>query len=245
MRPNRLVPTIAISALLVAGAAFATVAAPAMHIGAFAAAAAKATPSPNSHTAKAQARCDSFVADLAKRLKTNPDNLKAQVKGAIDDQLAAAVKDGTLNQQQADAIKKKVDASKGCHDLPSFGSRHRGRGPGIHGLKDILGAAATALNVTPATLQADVMAGKTLQQIAPAGMTQDQFDTAFKAALSKVLDPQVAANKITAARETAEINEALKVAGMLWNHPLPHMGGFGGEHAPGHPAPGAAPPPIQ
>ncbi|MGI8609613.1 MAG: hypothetical protein ACR2MY_10375 [Candidatus Dormibacteria bacterium] len=247
MRPNRLLPTAAIATLVVAAAAFATVAAPAMHLGAFAAAARPAA-SPSPH-AKAQARCDSFVADLAKRLNTNSDNLKKQVKGAIDDQVAAAVKDGTITQAQADAITKKVDASKGCRDLPSFagprGPRSPGR-PGMGGLKDILGAAASALKVDPAALQADVMAGKTLQQVAPAGMTQAQFDTAFKAELAKVLDPQVTAKKITAAQEADEIAEAVKVADMLWATPIPHMGGFG-KHAfgrPGAPVPGSAPPPA-
>ncbi|HEV1997472.1 MAG TPA: hypothetical protein VGR61_04995, partial [Candidatus Dormibacteraeota bacterium] len=176
MRPNRLLPVLAITVLVVVGAAFATVAAPAMHIGAFAAAAAKTTPA--APASKAQARCDSFVANLAKRLHTDPANLKTQVKGAIDDQVTQAVKDGTINQKQADAIKKKVDGSQGCHDLPSFGGHHRG-GSHLEAFNEILGAAAAALKVTPEVLKADVMSGKTLQQVAP-GMKQADFDSAFK-----------------------------------------------------------------
>ncbi len=259
MRPNRVIPTAAIAVLVFLGAAFATVAAPAMHLGAFAAAASKPSPSPSAGAAraKAQARCDSFVADLAGRLKTSPANLKTQVKAAIDDQLTQAVKDGTLTQQQADAMKKKVDAVQGCQSLPSFAHHGKGGfGPhggigGLDGLKDVIGAAASALNVTPAALQADVMAGKTLQQVAPAGMTQAQFDTAFRAALAKVLDPQVAAKKITSQQETDEVNEAVKVADMLWNHSVPSMGAFGAKHAFGGHGPGGPerqappPPPIQ
>ena len=242
MRPGRLLPALAVAVVLVVGAAFATIAAPAMHIGAFAAAATKPSPSPNARSARAQQYCDSFLADLAGKLGTTPANLKTKVKAAIDDQVAQAVKNGDLTQAQADAIKKKVDAAQGCQSIPSLTPRLGRRGPGLGDLKEVLGAAATALAVTPATLQADVMAGKTLQQVAPAGMTQAQFDAAFRAALAKVLDPQVTAKKITAQQETNETNEAVKFADHLWGTPIPHMGGFGGTRGFGRPAaPGAGP----
>lgn len=235
MRPNRLLPTLAIAAVVAFGVGFATVAAPAMHLGAFAAAAAKPTPTPsNSAKVKAQARCDAFVNDLAGKLKTSAANLKTQVKAAIDDQIAQAVKDGTMTQKAADALKKKVDAAQGCQGLPSFTAR-RGFAPRMEALKDIVGAAATALNVTPAALQADIMSGKTLQQVAPAGMTQQKFDDAFTAALHKILDPRVAAKTMTTAQETKEIDESIKIANRLWSTPLPHFGGTR------HAAPGTAP----
>ena len=242
MRPTRLFPALAIAAVIVVGAAFATIAAPTMRLGAFAVAATKSSPSPNARAAKAQQYCDSFVADLAKKLGTSPSNLRTQVKATIDDQVDQAVKNGGLTQSQADAIKKRVDAAQGCRALPSLGGFMGRAGSRIESLKGVVGAAATALNVTPAALQADVMSGKTLQQVAPANMTQAQFDAAFKAALAKTLDPQVTANQITSQQETDEINEAIKVADRLWSTPIPQMGGFGGRRGFfGRLAPGAGP----
>jgi hypothetical protein len=246
MRPNRLLPALAVTALLVIGVFFGSVAAPAMHLGAFAAAAAKPSPSASANpqaanAAKAKARCDAFVNDLAGKLKTSSANLKAQVKAAIDDQIDQAVKDKTLTQAQADALKKKVAASQGCQGLPSLTAPRRGFGRGMEALKDVVGAAASALNLTPAALQADIMAGKTLQSVAPAGMTQQAFDTAFTAALKKVLDPKVTAKTITATQETAEVNEAVKIADKLWSTPMTPPGGFGGKRGFGRPGPGGPP----
>ena len=239
MRPNRLMPTLGIAGVLLVGAAIGSFAAPA--IGAFAAAAAKPSPSPSASTgkAKAQAACDSFVASLAAKLKTTPANLKTQVKATIDEQIQQAVTNGKMTQAQADALKKKVDASQGCQGLQPFaGTRPRG-GFGMEALTDVIGAAATALKIDPATLKTDIMSGKSLQQVAPAGMTQAQFDTAFKAALAKVLDPKVTAKTITQAQETAEIDESVKIADRLWSNPLPGPGAFAGKRGFGRPAPGA------
>jgi len=242
MRPSRLVPALAIAAVIVVGAAFATIAAPTMHLGAFAAAATKSSPTPNARGARAQQYCDSFVADLARRLGTSASNLKTQVKATIDDQVDQAVKNGDLTKTQADAIKKRVDAAQGCRSLPSLGGPMGRVGSRVESLKGVVGAAATALNITPAALQVDVMSGKTLQQVAPTNMTQAQFDAAFKAALAKTLDPQVTANQITSQQETDEINEAIKIADRLWSTPFPQMGGFGGRRGFfGRLAPGAVP----
>ena len=68
---------------------------------------------------------DAYLNDVAGRLHVSRDQLNSALKGAFEDRLAAAVKAGKLTQQQADAIKQKVEQGGG----PGMG----GPGPGPGG----------------------------------------------------------------------------------------------------------------
>lgn len=116
-----------------------------------------------------------IIDNAAKRLSVTPDALTSALKGAFEDQLDQAVKDGKITQKQADAMKARI--AKG--DLP-FGGGGRGHGgpggpggfdghrgpggPGGHG--EELTAAATYLGLTEAQLRAKLVKGTTLAKIA-------------------------------------------------------------------------------
>src|SRR5881275_3343354 len=74
-----------------------------------------------------------FLGDVAKRLNVTPQQLNDALKGAFEDRLQAAVNAGKLTQDQADQIKKKVEAAGA--GVPFFGggprvSRHFFFAPG-------------------------------------------------------------------------------------------------------------------
>lgn len=116
-----------------------------------------------------------IIDNAAKRLSVTPDALTSALKGAFEDQLDQAVKDGKITQKQADAMKARI--AKG--DLP-FGGGGRGHGgpggpggfdghrgpggPGGHG--EELTAAAKYLGLTEAQLRAKLVKGTTLAAIA-------------------------------------------------------------------------------
>jgi hypothetical protein len=67
-----------------------------------------------------------FLNDVAKRLKVTPDELTAALKGALSDRLAADVAAGRLTQAEADRIKKETEQHGGV----PFGGGRFGGGPG-------------------------------------------------------------------------------------------------------------------
>ncbi len=126
---------------------------------------------------------DAYLNDVAGRLHVSRDQLNSALKGAFEDRLTAAVKAGKLTQQQADAIKQKVEQGGGPgmagpgpgpglglggkafrgpggpfgHGGPSFGAR-----PVVAGFQ----AAAKYLGLTGAQLKQQLASGKSLAQIA-------------------------------------------------------------------------------
>jgi hypothetical protein len=98
-------------------------------------------------------------------------------------------------------------------------------GPGgpADALKHVsLTAAAASVNMTADQLHQQLAAGKTVSQVAPAGMTEDQFKTSFAANLKKELDPQVQSGKLTQAQEDKLLQAAPTMADQLWNHGIQH-----------------------
>ena len=87
-------------------------------------------------------------------------------------------------------------------------------------MQAMMAAAAATVNLTPDQLRQQLMAGKTLAQLAPAGMSEDQFKSGFAGNLKKQLDPQVKAGKLTQAQEDKVLQGAPKTADLLWNHGL-------------------------
>ena len=134
---------------------------------------------------------DTYLDALATRLGISRTALDAALKGAGDDQLAQAVKDGKLTQAQADAIKARGGTGPGFGGFggfghggpggpgrggpgPGFGGPGAG-GPGGHfggGLAGVFGnelsAAATYLGLSTDALETQLKAGKSLSDIATA-----------------------------------------------------------------------------
>lgn len=186
---------------------------------------AAASPSPSASPSKASAYCDKFSQHLASNLKTSQSNLQSQIDKSAQQTIDDAVKAGDLTQAQADKLKSRLSSSKSlCNGLVAGLGRKPaggGRGPGMELLQAGLQAAATSVNMTPDQLRQQLMAGKTVSQVAPAGMTEDQFKTAFAANLKKELDPQVQSGKLTQAQEDKIVDAAPQLADQLWNHGLP------------------------
>ena len=141
--------------------------------------------------------------DAAKRLHVAPAELRDALAKAQDAQLDQAVKDGTLTQQQADAIK-----ARRKQDGRVLGGG--GRGPGRHGGGPgrLIDPAAKALGLSRQELATQLRSGKTLAEIAKAE-SKDLADvkTAIKMAATEQLDAAVKAGRLTDAQRDAEVAE--------------------------------------
>jgi hypothetical protein len=123
-----------------------------------------------------------FLSDAARRLHVSPTQLRAALKGAMDDRIQADVKKGRLTQKQADAIK--------AHRPPA-GLPRRGlhvEGPFMEGLQ----AAAKYLDLSDAALRKQLQSGKSLAQVAKdRNKSVDGLKAAIKDALQSNLDTRV------------------------------------------------------
>jgi hypothetical protein len=174
---------------------------------------------------------DAYLNDLANRLHVSRDQLNSALQGAFDDRLDAAVKAGKLTQEQANAIKQKVENGGG---VPFFGGP--GPGPGLgfgHEFfaigPDLFGqgfdAAAKYLGLTSAQLKQQLGSGKSLAQIA--GDKQKSvsgLEQAIKDSVKSNLDTLVSSKKITQQQENRILGNLDKRIGNLVNRTLPRFG---------------------
>jgi hypothetical protein len=190
------------------------------------------------------------LADAAKRLDTTPEKLRAALAAAEDAQLDAAVKAGTLTQAQADEIKahRKAEGTVLGHigrgpGGPGGRGGHHG-GPGGRGGLDGA-AAAKALGLTESQLRTQLQT-KSLAAIAKAqGKDLADVKAAVKAALTKRLDADVKAGRITDAQRdemlsgfSEHFDEEATEVHARGDH------GRGGPDGPGKTAPKATPTPA-
>jgi hypothetical protein len=245
MRPSRLAIALFLAAAVIGAGAFTTFAAPALH---HAAAKPKAAAKPGTTTPVQY--CDSFLQDFAGKLGVKPDAVVPALKASIKDSIDQAQANGDMTAADATKARAKVDAVKGCGDLSKLGALTNGLSPkaataartGVDLMQAVMTAAANALKVTPADLQAAFKNGDSLSVIGGrTGVTRAAFDPAFKSALTSQLDPLVAAKKITAAQEAEMIAQAVKIADMIWDTPLNKSGGaIFGHAAPNPSTPGTS-----
>ena len=153
---------------------------------------------------------------------------------------------GKITKEQGEAMKQR--AKDGV--LPPFGGQGRGgfggdhhRGPGGRfGMG--LAPAATYLGLTEAELRTQLMAGKSLADIAKAqGKTAAGLETALTADAKKKLDAAVKAGKLT----QAQADEALKRVTEKLDDVVNGKAFYGdrrGRHGWGGPPPGATTPPA-
>jgi hypothetical protein len=138
------------------------------------------------------------VEDAAKQLGIDPAKLNDALKQALENRIDEAVKAGRLTEEQAQAMKQRLEAD----DFPLFGGPafgHRGFG-GHHGFRD-LDAAATYLGVDEDALRERLRDGETLAEVAKAeGKSVDGLVTAIVAATTKRLDEAVAAGRTSRRR---------------------------------------------
>ena len=142
------------------------------------------------------------VEDAAKQLGVDPAKLSDALEQALENRIDQAVEDGALTEEQAEAMKRRVEAD----DFPLFagpqlGDPHRG-GFGSHprGIRD-LDAAAAYLGVSEAALRESLEGGKTLADVAKEnGKSVDGLVDAIVAAKTKELDEAVSAGRLTKAQ---------------------------------------------
>lgn len=186
---TKLVTMAAVGSILVAGVVAATSYATAQ------------TPGATPDTAKQQQRTerrDTFLGRVAAHLGVTLDQLKEAYTSAetqaVDDALAA----GKITQAQADKAKARIESGNGA-GLGKLLRGHRRARARMERLRDgIITSAATALNMTPKELKAQLKSGKSIADVAGANLD------AVKAQITKdakaKLDAAVAGNKLTQAQ---------------------------------------------
>jgi hypothetical protein len=151
---------------------------------------------------------NAFWNSLASKLGISADTLKSDVTAAQKDAIEQAVKDGRLTRAQADRIEQNLNANRpfGPFMFGGFGRGFR-RGPnsgttpaapprlgprpffgGFLGGTNQIEAVATALNMKPADLVAQLKSGKTLADLA---QTQNVDQATVKQAIINTAKAQI------------------------------------------------------
>ncbi len=172
------------------------------------------------------------MADAAEQLGVEPDELEGAIEQALENRLDEAVAAGRMTQEQADALKERIESG----DFPLFGGGPGGPG-GMHGGGPIgLDAAASYLGLTDEELRTELSDGTTLADLAEEkGKSVDGLVKALVDSAKADLADAVEAGRLTKAQQ-AEILDGLEERiTTLVNE------GFQGGHGPGGPG---GPPPM-
>jgi hypothetical protein len=179
-----------------------------------------------SQQATASAVCSDFLSHLSKDLGKTQSQVNSAIQKAIGETLADEVKNKTLTQAQADAIKQKLANQPPCSLAGSLGPK---AAPGsavkpATYTQQLLSAAALALGISDAQLKTDLAKGMTLSQIAAAHnppVTEAQFRTSLIARLKPLLDTAVTNKQVTSAQEQAILKRLQTGPIPLWSKPPP------------------------
>ena len=212
-------------------------------------AAVEAAPSPSASPTASKNYAQTFIDKLAGILHLTPTQTTDALKQAQLQTVDQMLKDGQITQQQADAMKARINAGQGL--VFGFGGRHgssggfKANGALMQSLTTAeLNAAASALHMSTADLQSALKSGKSLSAIETQQKVSDSaVKTAMKNAAKGVLDNAVKAGTITQAQADAilsRLGSGLKFRG--------HQEDNESEEAPGGQAPTTptpTPPPSQ
>jgi hypothetical protein len=162
---------------------------------------------------QADSPASSFLDSVAEHLGISSQELEDATKAAALDQVDQALEDGKLTQEQADALKERIESGEAPLFLAPglFGFRHGGpdggergfgfgfAGPGHHFFfGDKLESSAEYLGLTQEELRERLESGQTLGEIAEAeGKSVDGLTDAILAAAKTRLDDAVAAERLT------------------------------------------------
>jgi polyhydroxyalkanoate synthesis regulator phasin len=174
-------------------------------------AAVEAAPSPSASPTASKNYAQTFVDKLAGILHLTPAATQDALKQAQLQTVDQMLKDGQITQQQADAMKARINAGQGLGFGFGFGGRHGGFGGFkanralMHSLTTAeLNAAAAALHMSTADLQSALKSGKSLSDLET---QQKVSDSAVKSAMTSaakgVLDNAVKTGTITQAQADA------------------------------------------
>lgn len=167
------------------------------------------SPSPGAHAAY----CQDFVGHLSRDLGVNQARLQVALTKAASQTVDDAVAKGDITSDQASTIKSRLTSGSIC------GAHMGGFEVGGGAVRqNVVAAAATALGTTPEHVRSQLDQGKSISQIAPAGMTEQQFATKFESAMKTQLDAKVKAGTITQSQENQVLERAPALASRLWTH---------------------------
>ena len=172
-------------------------------------AAVEAAPSPSASPSGSKNYAQVFVDKLAGILHLTPAQTQDALKQAQLQTVDQMLQDGKITQQQADAMKAKINAGQGLGAIGGFGRRgHDGFKASAALMRDLMtaeaNAAASALHMSLTELQSALRSGKSLSDLEK---QQNVSDSAVKAAMKNaakgVLDNAVKAGTITQAQADA------------------------------------------
>jgi len=176
---------------------------------------------PDTKAGPVSAACTDFISHFASDLKTTQAKVDGAFQQAAAQTLADEVKNGTLTQAQADAIKARLAGKQPC--ALASGLAPTAKAGTAQYTQALLMAAASALGITPQQLRTDLAGGKTLSQIAAAQnppLTEDQFRTKLIANIKPLLDKAVNNKKLTSAQEQ-QILQRLQTGPIpFWDKPM-------------------------
>ncbi len=174
---------------------------------------------------------EAFQAAVAEKLGVTTTELQNAYKAAALEQVDAAVAAGRLTEEQAAAIRERIEAGDFLGPHFGFGFKHHLEGGlGLEGAADYLG-------LTEAELHERLRDGQTLAEIARAeGKSVDGLEQALVASGKARLDQAVEAGRITASQrdELLERLEA-KIDALVNGEPLLEKRGPGFGHRFGGP----------
>lgn len=143
-------------------------------------------------------RLDNWVAKVAERLGITEEDLTGAMQGAQVDLIDERVASGDLTQEQADALKARIEEQGVL--VPRFG-RQAGDRLRCAAAKVTLNAAAAVLGMENDALIEEMRPGKTLAQVAEShGMSVEDFKAALLDQENENLDAKVAAGGLTQAQ---------------------------------------------
>lgn len=146
-----------------------------------------------------QEESQAVIDDAAGQLGIEPSELSDALEEALKNRVDQAVEDGRLTEEQADALKERIDSGDAPLIFGGFGGP--GFGHGHFGHFADLDAAATYLGLTEAELRAELEDGKTLAQIAKAeGKSVSGLVQALVKEAKARIDEAVADGRLTQAQ---------------------------------------------
>jgi polyhydroxyalkanoate synthesis regulator phasin len=165
-------------------------------------AAVEAAPSPSASPSASKNYAQVFVDKLAGILHLTPAQTQDAIKQAQLQTVDQMLADGKITQQQADAMKARINAGQGLGAIGGFGRHGHGFKAGGALMRDLMtaeaNAAASALHMSLPDLQSALRSGKSLSDLEKQQNVSDAtVKAAMKNAAKGVLDNAVKAGTIT------------------------------------------------
>ena len=184
------------------------------------------------------AYCQDFVGHLSRTVGIGEPQVQSALVTAARETVSDAVARGDVTSQQASTIDSQLASGSICNVTAAAGMKKAVS-------QTLTTAVAAALGTTPEHVRTQLEQGKSVSAIAPAGMTEQQFATAFEKALKTELDAKVKAGTLTQSQENQLLDRAPALANHLWVHgaavPSPQATGTPSSAAPATSPPSAAP----